>query len=59
MNAFTQKIDRQPLECDYIRMPLKPLPENIINYTSSIILDYEQEIIDRKNHAEEDCFHRR
>lgn len=45
-NIFAQKIDIQTLEFDYIRNPLNPLPESIKNYSSQVILDYEQGILE-------------
>lgn len=44
--TVAQKIDNQLLEFDYLRYPLNPLPESIKNYTSQVVLEYEQGILE-------------
>ncbi|MBU0489406.1 MAG: hypothetical protein KKA07_01545 [Bacteroidetes bacterium] len=41
-----QKIDEQIIEFDYVRLPLQLLPEGISGYSSQVILEYEEGILE-------------
>ena len=53
-SVFSQKTDKQNIEFSYVRLPFKPINKSIKNYTSEVILQYEADILAKKNKAEED-----
>ncbi|RLD65533.1 MAG: hypothetical protein DRI84_06645 [Bacteroidetes bacterium] len=54
ISGFSQKIDKHKIEFDYIKLPKKPLDKSIKNYSSQVILAYEEDITARKQKAQDD-----
>lgn len=47
-SAIAQNIDYSNIKVDYIRLPLKPVSKNVVNYQPLIIADYLQKIEQQK-----------
>lgn len=52
--AFSQKAIKNNVEFDFVSLPINPLDKSIKNYSSQVILAYEEEIINQKEQAQED-----
>lgn len=52
--ALPQKIDKQDLNFDYLRMPLEPLSKSITNYSSKVIITYEADILNNNKIAQQE-----
>jgi hypothetical protein len=52
--SISQKIDKQDLLFDYIKMPAEPLNKSIKNFSSNVILAYEADIIAKEKAAQDE-----
>lgn len=52
--TFAQKVDKYEVEFNYIQLPNNPLPKDIVNYSSDVILSYEEEILREKQKAQDE-----
>lgn len=51
---FSQKIHEEPLTFEYVQLPLKPLDKTIKNYTSDVVLAYEEKVKAKKQKAQDE-----
>jgi hypothetical protein len=52
--GFAQKVDKQPLEFEFTQLPLKPLAADIKQYSSTVFMTYEADIIAQKEKAQQE-----
>ena len=52
--SISQKIDKQDLLFDYIKIPVEPLNKSIKNYSSNVMLAYEADIIAKEKAAQDE-----